>query len=339
MTLPAGRVKRVTLEIPVRVCDVGGWTDTWFAGHGRVCSLAVGPGVRVTASSMPGAGAVTVSAPAYGVTFRVEDEAPEHRLLAEAVAEAGPVPGRDVALDITAAVPPASSLGTSAAVTVGVIAALDAVRGDRRDAAALAVAAHRVETHRLGRQSGVQDQVAAAYGGINRIEISQYPAATVTPIRVDASCRAALDAGLVHVAYGGGHDSSAVHEEVIAALSAEGSGAPKLQRLRDLASDAEDALTAGDLDRYGGVLSATTDAQAALHPGLVSDEAHALIDLARSVGALGWKVNGAGGAGGSLSVLCRPAERGRLVDTLTAGGHAVLDLRLAPHGARTVHTR
>lgn len=339
MARPEGFVKQVTVEVPVRVCDVGGWTDTWFAGHGRVCSLAVGPGVRVTASSTPGDGAVTVSAPAYAVTFRVDDEPPEHRLLAEAVVEAGPVPGRDVALSITATVPPASSLGTSAAVTVGVIAAIDALRGDRRDAAVLAEAAHRVETDRLGQQSGVQDQVAAAYGGINRIEITQYPATTVTAISVDAHCRATLDAGLVHVAYGGGHDSSAVHEEVIAALRAEGTGAPQLQRLRDLASEAEDALTAGDLDRYGGVLSAATQAQAALHPGLVSDAAHALIDLARSVGALGWKVNGAGGAGGSLSVLCRPAERARFADTLTAGGHAVLDLRLAPHGARTVRTR
>ncbi len=39
----------VVATAPVRVADVGGWTDTWFGAPGRVCHLAVGPGVRVEA--------------------------------------------------------------------------------------------------------------------------------------------------------------------------------------------------------------------------------------------------------------------------------------------------
>ena len=333
MTGGQSTASRVTVEVPVRVCDVGGWTDTWFAGHGRVCSLAVGPGVSVTASATPGRGSVTVSAPAYGVSFLVGSEPPEHRLLAEAVREAGPAPDADVHVEVTAAVPPASSLGTSAAVTVGLITALDAIRGRSRHPVALAEAAHRVETDRLRRQSGVQDQVAAAHGGINLIEVTPYPTVSVTPLAVDAGCRAALDQGLVHVAYGGAHDSSAVHEEVIALLTAEGRSAPRLRRLRDLASEAAAALAAGDLERYGRALSGATDAQAALHRSLVSEPARALIAEAQSLGALGWKVNGAGGAGGSISILCRPSRRDRMVDAAVALGHTPLALRLA-EGAR-----
>lgn len=33
---------------PTRICDIGGWTDTWFAGHGKVFNLAVFPTVDVT---------------------------------------------------------------------------------------------------------------------------------------------------------------------------------------------------------------------------------------------------------------------------------------------------
>lgn len=39
---------RVVVRAPVRVLDAGGWTDTWFAGQGAVCHLAVGDGTQVT---------------------------------------------------------------------------------------------------------------------------------------------------------------------------------------------------------------------------------------------------------------------------------------------------
>ena len=226
------------MHVPVRVCDVGGWTDTWFAGHGRVCSLAVEPGVSVSAWAAPGDGVVTVEAVDFGVTFTVGAEPPEHRLLAEAVREAGPVGPVDVRLRVTAAVPPASSLGTSASVCVGLIAALDALRGDIRPPRTLAAAAHRAEVERFGRQSGVQDQLAAALGGANIVDVVRYPDAVARPIAVPATLWTAIDQRLAHVTYGSPHDSSTVHEEVIAVLAGEGPSSPRLERLRLLADEA-----------------------------------------------------------------------------------------------------
>lgn len=328
---------RVGVAVPVRVCDVGGWTDTWFAGHGRVCSLAVGPGVSVRGDAFPGSGEVTVDLADLGATFTVGSEPPEHRLIAEAVREAGVVGGADVAIRISSAVPPACSLGTSASVCVGVIAAIDGLRGRVRPPGELAAAAHRAEAGRLGRQSGVQDQLAAAHGGALVITISAHPLAEVRAVALPVAFWASIDRRLVHIAYGSPHDSSAVHDEVIAGLSNEGPSTKRLARLCSLAGRAERALVAGDLDDYGDVLRASTDAQAALHPALVSDAAHSLIELARSAGALGWKVNGAGGAGGSLSILCRdPSDTELLADRARALGHTPLPLALSHHGARVV---
>jgi D-glycero-alpha-D-manno-heptose-7-phosphate kinase len=45
-------------------------------------------------------------------------------------------------------------------------------------------------------------------------------------------------------------------------------------------------------------------AQARLHPALISPDAWRVIEIARSHGAAGWKVNGAGGDGGSVTILC-----------------------------------
>jgi D-glycero-alpha-D-manno-heptose-7-phosphate kinase len=290
--------------------------------------------VSVQGSAGPGDGTVTVDATDYGVAFTVGAEPPEHRLLAEAIREAGAVGPLDVQLRVTSAVPPASSLGTSGAVCVGLIAALDALRGDVRPAPALAAAAHRAEAGRLGRQSGVQDQLAAAHGGANVFDVPGYPDASARPVAVSAVLAIAIDQQLAHIAYGSAHDSSEVHEEVIAVLEGEGPSAPRLEQLRRLADRAGHALAGTDVDAYGAVLTAATDAQAALHPALVSEAAHELIDLARSCGAAGWKVNGAGGGGGSISILVRrPSDRDLLVERARQLGHTPLPLTFSRRGA------
>jgi D-glycero-alpha-D-manno-heptose-7-phosphate kinase len=54
-----------------------------------------------------------------------------------------------------------------------------------------------------------------------------------------------------------------------------------------------------------------TAAQADLHPALVNAEARDLIVLAQEYGAIGWKVNGAGGDGGSITLLCGSSASAR----------------------------
>jgi D-glycero-alpha-D-manno-heptose-7-phosphate kinase len=63
---------------------------------------------------------------------------------------------------------------------------------------------------------------------------------------------------------------------------------------------------------------ANTEAQARLHPELVSADARQVIEIARQYHASGWKVNGAGGEGGSLTLLGspRPDQRHRMVETI-----------------------
>src|SRR5690606_34560147 len=127
LTLPSPR--RLVARVPVRVADVGGWTDTWFGSPGRVCHLAVGPGVQVEAALVPGSSGgrpVHLSAPDVGIDLLVgpSDDgrwtAPgpgTEPLLEHAVAavlEDVELPdGLIVELEVSAAVPPGASLGTS----------------------------------------------------------------------------------------------------------------------------------------------------------------------------------------------------------------------------------
>lgn len=307
---------------PIRVCDNGGWTDTWFAGHGAVCNIAVSPGATVQIAATPRAPRtphVTLHVINYDQRIHYEPAAwgarppfdHPHPLLAAALAEIAPPDDLALDIEIASPIPAGASTGTSAAVTVALLGALDALRPGRRTAHEIAYAAHRVETVRLGQQSGIQDQLASAYGGVSYIEMMRYPHASVSPIRLAPALRWELERRLLLVFLGTAHSSSEVHGSVIARLEQEGGASPQLAGLRHCAALMRDALYAGDWPALGRAMDANTEFQRALHPELISPGAQALIELARAHGALGWKVNGAGGAGGTVALLCGPDNAAR----------------------------
>ncbi|HUB69495.1 MAG TPA: hypothetical protein VL984_03655 [Acidimicrobiales bacterium] len=326
---------------PVRVLDAGGWTDTWFAAEGLVCHLCVDPGAEAFVRKSPcrddGQVHVRMSVPDFGDDYSFPAEAvPERHPLLEAALRRWAPKGWDLEVEVSSSVPAGSSLGTSASVVVALITALMALDAVEDGPDGLARAAHEVETVDLGRQSGVQDQVAAAFGGANLVEVAPYPNFKVEKLAVAAPAGGALGSRLVTV-YLGPHDSSEVHTAVIEHLTNDQAAADKvLGSLRDAAAAAADALVKGDLEAYGEAMVANTEAQALLHPMLVNPLAQHVIELASRHRALGWKVNGAGGPGGSLSLIA-PEDPGELVEALgKVDGAAVLVLGPAQKGARLV---
>ena len=282
----------------------------------------------------------------------MDGEQPLLRHAADAVLEAAPGPavarlrgGAHLVAEVRAAVPPGASLGTSGAVLVALVAALDRLVGGGRDADALARLAHDAETRRAGREAGVQDQWAAAHGGAQLLAIGPYPEVRRQAVPLAPSTTAGLRDRLVTVSLGR-HDSSLVHGRVITDLvtcSTDGHHRARqsLRRLSELAGDAADALGAGDLDRWGRVLTAATEQQAELGEGLVGHAHRRAVEVARAAGAVGWKVNGAGGEGGSLTVLAADAAAAaRLRADLAAADPtwSVLDLTPWPAGVTATVT-
>jgi D-glycero-alpha-D-manno-heptose-7-phosphate kinase len=293
---------------PIRISDFGGWTDTWFARSGRVLNIAVYPyaEVQICVFERNDRPPVSIHAENYGERYTLESVGgtyDRHPLL-EAALDYMAIPA-NLALEISifSEAPVGCSTGTSAAVSVALIGALDWLSPGRLTPHEVAKAAHRIETELLKQQCGVQDQLASAYGGVNFIEILDYPHAIVSPILLPNSIHWELERRLSLVFLGQSHSSSTVHEKVIAELEAAGPDAEKLQPLRLVPVRARDALYAGDFDALGRAMIDNTHAQAGLHPDLVSPAHQAVIDIAREFNALGWKVNGAGGDGGSVTIL------------------------------------
>lgn len=290
----------ILASAPVRVCDIGGWTDTWFGGPGRVVNIAVTPGVEVSIRTASGPDPVVLDVENFGDRYPIVPGAPRvprHPLL-EAAVDLLPPPGDlCVAVCVRCAVPAGCGTGTSAAVAVALLGGLAALRGEQPARRDVAYAAHRLEVDVVGAQSGIQDQLSSAFGGINYLEIDPYPEATVRRLPSWEE----LGTLLSLVFLGRAHDSSGVHRHVIEEVQRRGSGA--FSRLRDTATAARDAVLARDIDAFGRAMIANTDAQRCLHPELVGRDATVTMAVAGAQGALGWKVNGAGGDGGSVTFL------------------------------------
>ncbi len=340
--------RRIVASAPVRVADAGGWTDTWFAERGSVCSLAVGPGVKVVADLRSDR---TPSAPVlHLVDFQTSVCLDEPGI--EALRVAHPVLGEIVrrhlspgsaisSVSITSAVPAGSSLGTSAAVGVALIASIRVASGHNADPAELAALAHQAETG-AGLQSGVQDHVSAAFGGVSLIDVS-YPGFQVASIELTPRTRRWLGDGLRTV-FLGRHDSSATHRMVIERLERMGDPAssPELVELRLAANAAADALRADDRRAYGDALLRTVEAQRGLHPDLIGPAAQHLIEMAVETGGAA-KVNGAGGHAGSITLLSPEDPQAssafdRRLEELVATfpGARILNLQLADVGVQIV---
>ncbi len=319
---------------PVRICDAGGWTDTWFGGPGRVVNMAVTPGVEVVIRPTVGRHPVVLDVMTFGHRYAVVPgavRAPRHPLLESAI-DAYPPPGhRPVEISVRSAVPAGCGTGTSAAVSIALLAALAEARSERLPPLDLAYAAHRLEVDTLGIQSGIQDQLCAALGGINDIVVDPYPEAAVQTLPAWPE----LDSRLTLVFLGRAHNSSDLHRRVIAGLDRRGPGA--FARLRDAAAMARDAVVAADLDAFGGAMTANTEAQRSLHPELVGPDADRVIGLASALGSLGWKVNGAGGNGGSMTIVSATAADKEIVErriALLDPRYRVLPLRLDERGCQ-----
>jgi D-glycero-alpha-D-manno-heptose-7-phosphate kinase len=269
-------------------------------------NVGVHPGVEVLICTTEGPDPVVLDVETFGDRYPVVPGAPRlarHPLL-EAAIDAFPPPGTlAVEVSVRSSVPPGCGTGTSAAVTVALLGGLAALRSETLVPREVAYRAYRLEVDVLGLQSGIQDQLSAAFGGINYLEIKSYPEATVYPLPLWEE----LGAALTLVFLGHPHDSSGLHRRVIEDVQHGGPGA--FSRLRDAAVAARDAVLARNLDAFGEAMIANTEAQKFLHSELVGVEASRVIDVAVDHRAIGWKVNGAGGDGGSVTILSATTER------------------------------
>jgi D-glycero-alpha-D-manno-heptose-7-phosphate kinase len=214
---------------------------------------------------------------------------------------------REVTVQVRSDAPPASGLGSSAALGVAAMAALAAYHHRRMLPHELARESQLLEVEDLKLECGVQDQFAAAYGGVSFMEV-EYPSARVFPLPLSAATRCELEDRFVLVYTGKSHFSSAMHQKVISEADRHKAD---FEQLAQAAVAGKEALLSDDLDGFAAAMNRNWEAQKQLHPDITTPEIEALHRAAFQVGATGFKANGAGG-GGTVTILVKRNQNTRV---------------------------
>ncbi len=301
-------LKSIHSTAPVRICDVGGWTDTHFAKFGNVFNIAVKPGidVRIDVKAKGTTDRVVINNVNYSDRYELDldNEGFQKNPLIEAAIKTAVIPEHaEIEIRIFSHVPPGASIGTSASLTVALTGVLGMLTNKKHEPQELVSIAHKLETEELGQESGIQDHIAAVYGGINFINMFKYPKFEIEKIDPPEGIKKELEDRLLLFFTGRPHNSSEIHKMVIEDLGNSPHKDPRLETLRKLAFQAKRALTNGNISELGEVFNENTAVQRKLHPGLICADFEKIINISRDHNAVGTKINGAGGEGGSVSIL------------------------------------
>lgn len=249
----------------------------------------------------------------------------EHDLVREALKLTGVC--RGVELATMADIPSrGSGLGSSSSVSVGLLHALWQYRGVLPSRRQLAEGAIEIELARLGRPMGVQDQYAAAFGGL-RFMTFEGDRVDAERVDVDVPLRRRLDEHLLLFFTGITRRSSIVLDEQRSKTEANRSA---LREMADMAISGRDALLAGDLDEIGRLMDAGWRLKRGLASRVTNPDIDRMYEAARDAGAIGGKVSGAGG-GGFLLVYCPPERQADVRAAL--GGMLELEFHLEDEGS------
>ncbi|MCY3957379.1 MAG: GHMP kinase [Chloroflexi bacterium] len=220
-------------------------------------------------------------------------DAIRHDLVREAMRMTGV--DRGVEITTLADVPSTGTgLGSSAAVTVGLLHALHAYRGRLVDARTLAEQACGIELEILDRPIGKQDQYISAFGGLRAISFHPHEAIDVEHVQTAPATTRRLQDRLLVFFTGRTRSAAAIldHQQRRIAQSRA-----DLDRLKACAHEARKLLIRGRLDDFGQLLDTAWRHKKALAEGVSDSAIDELYTRARTAGALGGKIAGAGGGG------------------------------------------
>lgn len=200
----------------------------------------------------------------------------------------------ELRLTYEADLPARSGLGTSSSFAVGMLNAFYALKGKYADKRKLADDAIYLERVLCKESGGIQDQIAASFGGLNRINFNK-DGYTVTPIIISPQRKALLNENLMLFFTGFSRYSSDIQTNTQTALKDK---TQQLIEMRNLVDEAEHILTSRcSMNEFGVLLDYTWK----LKRGITNKISTSLIDelyrKAIRAGALGGKLLGAGGGG------------------------------------------
>ena len=304
----------IITKTPFRMSFFGGGTDmeSFFREYGgAVLSTAFDKYCYVTVRHLPRFFDYTTEL-AYSKMERVTDtEDINHPAVRNAMKM---LDMHEIRLTYEADLPARSGLGTSSSFAVGMLNAFHCLKGKYADKKKLADQAIYLERELCGEAGGWQDQIAVAFGGLNRIEFNKDGTYDVRPIIIHPERKQQLNDNLLMFFTGFTRFSSEMQKANKAGYEEK---VKLLQQMYALVDDAEAILEdkRSDLDDFGRLLDTTWRLKRQTGGAITTNSIDALYEKGIEAGALGGKLLGAGG-GGFLVFYVQPEKKEAVMEAM-----------------------
>lgn len=285
----------IITKTPFRMSFFGGGTDMpqFFAEHGgAVISTTFDKYCYVNVRHLPPFFDYHTEL-SYAKTERVTDvEEIQHPAIREAMKM---LDMYDIRLTYEADLPARTGLGTSSSFAVGMLNAFYALKGKYADKRRLADEAIHLERDLCSEAGGWQDQIAAAFGGLNRINFHEN-GYDVLPIIISPERKRQLNRNLMLYFTGFTRFSSEIQQSTKQTMKDK---TAQLLEMLALVDEAEQVLTdkTADLDDFGRLLHQSWMLKKQTGSKISTGSIDELYQKAMAAGALGGKLLGAGGGG------------------------------------------
>ena len=303
----------IITKTPFRMSFFGGGTDmpTFFNEHGgAVISTTFDKYCYVTVRHLPQFFDYT-SELVYSKIEQVDEiEKMEHPLVRNCIKF---LDMHELRINYESDLPARTGLGTSSSFAVGLLNAFYALKGKYASKKQLADEAIYVERELCKENGGWQDQIAASFGGFNRIDFNNN-GYDVSPIIISPERKKKLNKNLMLFFTGFSRFSSEIQQSTVSSIKDK---TKQLKEMLNLVDIAQEVLVSekADLDDFGRLLDTTWRLKRQTGTKISTGSIDELYEKGIRAGALGGKLLGAGG-GGFLIFYVQPEKQQAVLDAM-----------------------
>lgn len=306
----------IITRTPLRISFFGGGTDypVYYRKHGgKILSTTISKYNYLTVRELP---------PFFDHKYRIRYFKSEYKNLIEEIDHPSVREclkfldfSKGIELVHTGDVPAMSGLGSSSAFSVGMLHSLYALKGEFVTKRKLALEAIDIEQNRIGESVGSQDQVAAAFGGLNIIEFMKNGQINVTPVTISSQRIKDLEKSIVIFFTGISRSASEIAQTQI--LESENK-TKELDLMKDMVDEAVGILYSKqrNLDDFGHLLNESWQLKRSITQKISNDFIDSVYERGIKAGAIGGKLLGAGG-GGFITFYVNERNRKRLIEQMS----------------------
>lgn len=217
-------------------------------------------------------------------------------------------------LDIThhGDLPNRTGIGSSSSFAVSLIHGLATLKNQHITKRDLAIKAIRLEQQVLGEAVGSQDQVAAAFGGFNRIEFGGHMEFSCYPLHLAKTTLAGLESWVQLFFTEKLRNAADIAEKKIANIK---SAQVDLTTMMQITNEAESLLFGNSIQGFATLLNEQWKVKKSMEKSITNSEIDEIYQAGLNAGAVGGKLLGAGG-GGFILFLTPPEKHAIVADSL-----------------------